>query len=136
VDEIWRLGITFTKFLLHEHKGKLLFATGIRNRYGKDAPGALVVPHFEIGWCGQNIMNARMLVLEYLRTGEKKLLQAAILLKEEQVHRVAPAEEAEAAALGAADEEIQMHQDEALIQPQVLLFPLWKRRRAVKRISR
>ena len=78
VDELWRLGITFTKFLLHEHKGKLLFSTGIRNRYGAGAPGALVVPHFEVGWCGQNIMNARMLVLEYLRTGEKKLLQAAL----------------------------------------------------------
>jgi len=72
--EIWRLGIAYTKFLLHEYRGKLLFATGCR-----PYPNALrFVDHFEVGWCGQNIMNARMLVLEYLRTGEKKLLDSAM----------------------------------------------------------
>ena len=73
-DELWRLGIAYSRFLLREHKGKLLFSSGVIPR----ADGLHFVSHYEIGWCGQNIMNARMLVLEYLRTGEKELLEKAM----------------------------------------------------------
>lgn len=73
-DELWRLGIAYSRFLLREHKGKLLFSSGIH----PTAKGPYFVPHYEIGWCGQNIMNARMLTLEYLRTGEKELLEKAM----------------------------------------------------------
>ncbi|MBQ5390605.1 MAG: hypothetical protein IIU58_06840, partial [Clostridia bacterium] len=73
-DELWRLGIAYSRFLLREHKGKLLFSSGIH----PTTKGPYFVPHYEVGWCGQNIMNARMLVLEYLRTGEKELLEKAM----------------------------------------------------------
>ncbi|MBQ4151300.1 MAG: hypothetical protein IJC81_05815 [Clostridia bacterium] len=73
-DEIWRLGMAYSRFLQMEFRGKLLFSSGIH----PTEKGPYFVPHFEIGWCGQNIMNARMHVLEYLRTGEKALLDNAI----------------------------------------------------------
>lgn len=73
-DELWRLGIAYSRFLLREHKGKLLFSSGVH----PTAKGPYFVPHYEIGWCGQNIMNARMLTLEYLRTDEKELLEKAM----------------------------------------------------------
>lgn len=82
-DELWRLGITYARFLLHEHKGKLLFDTGAR----LSAKGLKFEQHFEVGWCGQNIMNARMLVLEYLRTGEHKLLQDALTVCDNWVEK-------------------------------------------------
>ena len=73
-DELWRLGIAYSRFLQREHNGKLLFSSGIHPT--KNGPH--FVGHYEIGWCGQNIMNARMHVLEYLRTGEQALLDNAM----------------------------------------------------------
>ncbi len=82
-DELWRLGIAYSRFLLREHKGKLLFSSGVH----PTANGPYFVPHYEIGWCGQNIMNARMLTLEYLRTGEKKLLEQALAVCDNWVEK-------------------------------------------------
>ncbi|MBQ4598612.1 MAG: hypothetical protein IJB19_01715 [Clostridia bacterium] len=73
-DELWRLGVAYSRFLLREHKGKLLFSSGVH----PTANGPHFVSHYEVGWCGQNIMNARMLALESLRTGEKELLKQAM----------------------------------------------------------
>ena len=72
--ELWRLGISYTQTLLREFRGKRLFCSGTMPR----STGLAFSPHYEVGWCGQNIMNARMLVLEYLRTGNKNLLDAAL----------------------------------------------------------
>lgn len=85
-DEIWRLGIAYSRFLQMEHKGKLLFSSGIH----PTEKGPYFVPHFEIGWCGQNIMNARMHVLEYLRTGEKALLDNALRVCETWLEKQHP----------------------------------------------
>jgi len=73
-EELWRLGIEYSRLLLREHKGRTVFSTGIH----PTANGYYFVPHYEVGWCGQNIMNARMHIKEYLRTGEQKLLDGAL----------------------------------------------------------
>ncbi len=74
-DELWRLGMEFSRSLLHDFKGVKLFSSGMR--YAKDK-GFFVTTHHEIGWCGQNIMNARMHLLEYRRTGEQALLDGVL----------------------------------------------------------
>ena len=85
-DEIWRLGIAYSRFLQKEFRGELLFSSGIH----PTEKGPYFVPHFEIGWCGQNIMNARMHVIEYLRTGEKALLDNALRVCETWIKKQAP----------------------------------------------
>ncbi len=72
--ELWRLGIEYSRLLLSEHKGRAVFSTGIH----PTEKGYYMVPHYEVGWCGQNIMNSRMHLLEYFRTGEQKLLDGAL----------------------------------------------------------
>ena len=74
-DELWRLGIEYSRTLLREHKGRRVFSSGIHPTVDK---GYYFVPHYEVGWCGQNIMNARMHLLEYRRTGEQALLDGAL----------------------------------------------------------
>lgn len=74
-DELWRLGIEYSRLLLREHKGRRVFSTGIHPTLDK---GYYFVGHYEVGWCGQNIMNARMHLLEYKRTGEQALLDGAL----------------------------------------------------------
>ncbi len=74
-DEIWRLGMAFSRYLQQEYKGELLFASGVRTN---SAFGQNSIPHYEVGWCGQNIMNARMHMIEYFRTGERALLDNAL----------------------------------------------------------
>lgn len=82
-DEIWKLGIDYSKFLLREHRGKLLFSTGCVP-YND---GLKMAQHYEVGWCGMNIMNSRMQILEYLRTGEKKLLMTALAVCDNWVEK-------------------------------------------------
>lgn len=74
-DELWRLGIDYSRLLIREHKGRVVMSTGIHPTLDK---GYYFVPHYEVGWCGQNIMNARMQIIEYLKTGEEKLLKTAL----------------------------------------------------------
>ncbi len=74
IDEIWRLGIAYSRFLQKEYKGEILFSSGTKpSQSGLNMSG-----HYEVGWCGQNIMNARMHIIEYFRTGEKALLDNAL----------------------------------------------------------
>ncbi len=75
ISELWRLGIEYSRLLLREHKGRRVFSSGIHPTLDR---GYYFVPHYEVGWCGQNIMNARMHLLEYKRTGEKALFDGAI----------------------------------------------------------
>lgn len=73
-DELWRLGISYILTLLRPVRGKELFASGII----PEPDGLKYVDFFEIGWCGQNLMNARMLLLEYQKSGDKELLDKAL----------------------------------------------------------
>lgn len=75
-DDIWRVGMEYARTLISECRGKKLSVTGMgwnaaENRFKPNG-------HFEIGWCGQNIMSARLMIIEYKRTGEKKLLDDAV----------------------------------------------------------
>jgi len=73
-EHAWELGIAYAKRLLLPHEDKQLFCIGLAPE-GDDmfAPRA----HFEIGWCGQNALFARMLMREYLRTGDHGSLNTA-----------------------------------------------------------
>lgn len=75
-SDIWWYGILYTRFLLKDVRGAgpRLFSTGTR----PSKEGLKFAEHYEIGWCGQNIMNARMLIKEYVNTGEKRLLAEAL----------------------------------------------------------
>ena len=73
--ELWRLGIDYSRLLLREHKGRRVFSSGIHPTLDK---GYYFVPHYEVGWCGQNIMNARMHLIEYKRTRDESLLEGAL----------------------------------------------------------
>lgn len=76
VDDIWRLGIAYSRFLYREVGGKKLFADGCSERHPQGIVG--YSKHTDIGWLGHNIMNARMHILEYLRTGDKQTLDDAL----------------------------------------------------------
>ena len=73
--ELWRLGMDYSRLLLREHKGRRVFSSGIHPTLDK---GYYFVPHYEVGWCGQNIMNARLHLVEYKRTQDKSLLEGAL----------------------------------------------------------
>lgn len=76
VDDVWEKGINFARRLINECDGKKLIITGMKNDDDRMAIG-YNVRHFEIGWCGQNILNCRLFICEYFRTKEKKLLDDA-----------------------------------------------------------
>lgn len=68
--------LAYLDFLADEQpNGGRLIAVGA----GYDEQGN-VVPYrnYEIGWCGQNAMIARLYLEEYIRTGEKRLLTDAV----------------------------------------------------------
>jgi hypothetical protein len=43
-----------------------------------EAGGFEVRPHFEVGWCGQNALYARMLIRDWMRFGHRDSLDLAI----------------------------------------------------------
>ncbi len=73
-EKLWELGMAYSQYLLMPYRGKLLYSSGSRPVKN----GLALLDHFEIGWCGQNIMNARMSIVEYLKTGNKQLLTNAM----------------------------------------------------------
>lgn len=65
-----------TLSLAREDGGRLI-AVGA----GYDEAGNVVpYPNYEIGWCGQNAMIARLFLEEYARTGERRLFDNAVAL--------------------------------------------------------
>lgn len=84
-SDIWWYGILYTRFLLHDIRevGPKIFCMGVTNT--KD--GLVWSDAYEIGWVGQNIMNARFLIKEYIRTGEKRLLDEALVVCDEWVRK-------------------------------------------------
>lgn len=75
--ELWRVGIQFAESLLcRAADGSLLSSTGLR----LDQKTGIFrhSPKIEIGWCGQNLLSARMQLLEYKRSREKRFLEHAL----------------------------------------------------------
>lgn len=74
-EEVWRLGILYARQLAQPYHGGRLFAIGF---HWDEAAGRFVpVPHFECGWCGQNLLYARMLLLNFQKDGDPSDLQLA-----------------------------------------------------------
>ena len=76
-EELWRVGIQFAETLMcRAADGALLSSTGLR--LDKKAGIFRHSPKIEIGWCGQNLLSARMQLLEYKRSKEKHFLEHAL----------------------------------------------------------
>ncbi len=72
--ELRAAGIAYARQLLTEFDSGRLFAIGM----SPEGAGFALRRHFEIGWCGQNALYARMLLSEYARTGDRELYAQAV----------------------------------------------------------
>lgn len=73
-EEMWNLSIHFAEKLLYNYKGTDFFIIGHALRHS----GTHLRENFEFGWCGQNGMLARMMILDYKKTGNKAHLDKAL----------------------------------------------------------
>ncbi len=81
---IWDRSITFAKGLISDYKGKKGFIIG----YCLNEKGEFVYRGdqcFELAWCGQNVLFSRMLVEDYLLTGNRESLDTAIEILDTRV---------------------------------------------------
>ena len=97
-DEVWNLGIEFSKALLYDYKGHKMIITHFAPRLFRSQHGAAITPEemqrrmndpyytelgrfderFEMGWADQGLLNARMLAADALEKGDKEMLDTAI----------------------------------------------------------
>lgn len=83
-QKLWDNSIIFAKSLISEYKGKKGFIIG----FLPDGKGGFAYrgdPCFELGWCGQNILFARMLIEDYIRFGHKDSLDSALEILDTRV---------------------------------------------------
>lgn len=83
-DAVWANSITFAKSLLSDYKGKKGFIIG----FLPDGKGGFAYRKdncFELAWCGQNILFARMFVEDYIRTGNRDSLDTALSVVDTRV---------------------------------------------------
>ena len=74
---LWDAGIDYIGSLRREYRGHHLFALARRADFG--APAFAPAPaSFEIGWAGQGALTSQLCICEYLRTGERRFLDAAL----------------------------------------------------------
>lgn len=72
--ELRTAGIAYARTLMTDFDSGRLLIIGLSPK----GDGFARNDHFEIGWCGQNALYARMMLREYQRTGEKALYDSAI----------------------------------------------------------
>lgn len=97
-DQVFELGIRYVHSLLYLYKGKWLVNEHYTNRMAHDCAAMMISREemaermkyeywtdlgtycqtFEIGWAGQNFLNARMLAVKALRNADQDLLDKAI----------------------------------------------------------
>ena len=97
-EQVFELGIRYAHSLLYLYKGKWLVNEHYTNRMAHDCASMKISREemaermkyeywtdlgtycqtFEIGWAGQNFLNARMLALKALRDSDKDLLDKAL----------------------------------------------------------
>ena len=97
-DESFCLGTRFIHSLLYLYKGKWLICEHVTNRMIHDCAAMRITREemaermkweywtdlatfcqtFEVGWAGQNFLNARMLAVRAFRNGESDLLEKAV----------------------------------------------------------
>lgn len=67
-ERVWRLGLSFARRLVYNFQGGPLFCIGLdRNDFQQ-------LPHFELGWCGQNALFARMMLESFALDGDDSAL--------------------------------------------------------------
>lgn len=97
-DQVWNLASTYIRSLLFLYRDKWLTATNRKQRLFHDQHKVLIsreemaerqkweywtdiatfTPGFEMGWAGQNFLNARMLATQAFATSDDDLLEKAI----------------------------------------------------------
>lgn len=97
-DEVFDLGIRYVHALLYLYKGKWLVNEHYVNRMAHDCAAMRITREemaermkweywttlgtycqwFEVGWAGQNFLNARMLAVKSFATGDDALLEKAV----------------------------------------------------------
>lgn len=83
-QKLWDNSITFAKSLISDYKGNKGFIIG----FLPDGKGGFAYRGdkcFELGWCGQNILFARMLIEDYIRVGHKDSLDSALEILDTRV---------------------------------------------------
>lgn len=73
-EEMWSLTIRFAEKLLYSYKGQELFIIG----HLLKPEGTELREDFEFGWCGQNGIYSRMMILDYRKNGNKEHLDKAL----------------------------------------------------------
>lgn len=75
-EKLWHLSILFAKALAHPVGGRRLLCIGFQRKapFGEFLP----VEHYEIGWCGQNLTFARMLIRDFELYGHQDSLTLAL----------------------------------------------------------
>nr|MBQ4317558.1 hypothetical protein [Clostridia bacterium] len=90
LNKIWDNSITFANSLIDDYDGLRGFIIG----FLPDGNGGFAYRtdrHFEIAWCGQNILFCRMFVEDYIRNGRKESLDTALEILDNFAHKcVAP----------------------------------------------
>lgn len=86
-DELWQLSISFAQKLLYPYAGNRFFIIGHLLR----PQGTELREDFEFGWCGQNGMLARMMILDSRKTGQPSHLNAALSCLDAWAEAVHPA---------------------------------------------
>ena len=85
-EEMWSLSICFAEKLLYPYEGTELFIIG----HSLTPEGIGLRKHFEFGWCGQNGMLARMMILDYQKTGNREHLDKALACLDVWAARIHP----------------------------------------------
>lgn len=81
---VWDNSIAFAKSLITDYKGKKGFIIG----FHPDGNGGFHYRDdqcFELAWCGQNILFSRMLIEDYILTGNKSELDEAVEIVDTRV---------------------------------------------------
>lgn len=89
-NKIWQYGIGYAKHLITDCRGVKAFIIGTQ----PDAKGVFQYREdecFELGWCGQNALFARMLLEDYRKNGDEDSLQQGVEILDNWAKR-APAE--------------------------------------------
>jgi len=83
-DEVWERSMAFARTLISEYKGH----RGFRIGFLPDDKGGFAFRGdmcFELAWCGQNVLFARMFICDYIKNGNVKALNDALEILDTRV---------------------------------------------------
>ncbi|MBQ8140492.1 MAG: hypothetical protein IJ038_02215 [Clostridia bacterium] len=83
--EIWDNSISFAKSLITDYKGKKAFIIGFLPNGEGGFSYRSDDNHFELAWCGQNVLLSRMLIENYIINGDREGLDTALEILDTRV---------------------------------------------------